>query len=726
MIRGGTRRTTVAALFAVAAALIGAPSAGAAIPSALGLTCNTAGDGDRECAGKVATFDGTPIDVNVAFPPVPASGPDGPYPLVMHFHGWGGSKLGFSALDRWTDQGYAAFSMSDRGFGESCGSPVSRAADPAGCANGYIRLLDTRFEVRDAQHFAGLLTDEDLVPPDKVAATGGSYGGGMSMALAALRNRTMLPDGTLVAWKSPGGTDMELAAAAPEIPWTDLAYSLAPNGRTLDYVADAPYGAPFGIEKQSFVSGLYASGLATGNYAVAGQDPQADLTTWFLRINAGEPYEGDPMPAFIAGQLTTYHSSYYIDDSVTPAPLHISNGWTDDLFPADEAIRFYNRTRTRHPGTDISLFFLDYGHQRGQGKDADEAQLRAAEDAWFAHFLRGDGPAPAEGVTTLTQTCPAGAPSQGPFSAPNWAQLAPGEIRMNAATAKTIAPAAGNPQTNEAFDPIAGSGACARTDATDSPGTATYRLDPAPAGGYTLMGAPTVIADITSPGPHSQLAARLLDVAPDGQQTLVARALYRLGQGSTPVRLVFQLHPNGYRFEEGHVAKLELLPSDSPYSRPTNGQAAFTVANLELRLPVLEQPGAAGGMVTGPSPKPVPDGYELAADFRSAGGGPGGEPIPQPVPKPAPPCSDGARKRGTGRDDRVVGTPRGDRLRGRRGDDRIRGRAGRDCIGGGPGDDLILSRDGARDAVRCGTGDDVAVADRLDRLIGCETKRRAR
>ena len=34
---------------------------------------------------------------------------------------------------------------------------------------------------------------------------------------------------------------MQIAAAAPNIPWTDLAYSLAPNGSTLDYVADAPY-----------------------------------------------------------------------------------------------------------------------------------------------------------------------------------------------------------------------------------------------------------------------------------------------------------------------------------------------------------------------------------------------------------------------------------------------------------------------------------------------------
>ena len=90
------------------------------------------------------------------------------------------------------------------------------------------------------------------------------------MALAALKDRIMLPDGSLIPWASPGGNAMRIAAAAPEIPWTDLAYSLMPNGRTLDYVADAPYGNRIGVEKQSFVAGLYATGLASSNYAAAG------------------------------------------------------------------------------------------------------------------------------------------------------------------------------------------------------------------------------------------------------------------------------------------------------------------------------------------------------------------------------------------------------------------------------------------------------------------------
>ena len=607
---------TVIAAFAVALGLLALPAgASAAIPSVLGsATCTTADDDTRECSGRVDTFDSVPIDVNVAFPPEPSAGPDGSYPLIMVFHGWGGRKAGFDDLRRWTSRGYAAFSMTVRGFNESCGK--SQPAPDPDCLNGYIRLMDTRYEVRDAQEFAGRLADQGVIDPQRIGATGGSYGGGLSMALAALRTRKMLPDGSLVPWTSPTGTPMRIAAAAPEIPWTDLAYSLAPNGGTLDYVTDNPYAGNIGVLKQSFVAGLFALGQVTGNYAPPGLNPDADLNNWYARVNAGEPYDGDPVVADMIDELTTHHSSYYINDSIAPAPLLISNGWTDDLFPADEAIRFYNRTRARHPASPISLFFLDYGHQRGQSKSADVAALRARQEAWFAHYVKGDGPEPAANVTAITQTCPEAAPSGGPFTAPSWGEIAPGEVRLSSQGARTIAPAGGNPETNQAFDPIAGPGACATTPAEDAPGTATYRLDPAPASGYTLLGSPTITAAISSPSPNSHIAARLLDVAPDGTQTLVARGLYRPGLNVLGAREVFQLHPNGWRFEPGHIAKLELLPNDAPYGRASNGQGPVTVTDLQLRLPVLERPGTGGGVVEVPAPKPLPPDDTLAPDFR--------------------------------------------------------------------------------------------------------------
>src|SRR6478672_8482008 len=554
--------------------------------------------GSTEPRSTARSFDGAPIDVNVAFP----AGGDGPFPTIMLFHGYGGSKLGLSAMQPWLDRGYATFSMTDRGFHESCGTAAARAADPSGCANGYIHLMDDRVEVRDAQYLAGRLVDEGRLDPNKLGAVGGSYGGGMSMALAALRNRVMMPDGSLAPWSSPNGTPMSLAAAAPNIPWTDLAASLVPNGSTLDYVSDAPYKGRIGVEKQSLILGLYLGGCNAGFCPPAGADPSADLTGWKTLLDAGEPYD-TPAGQALVTEVTAHHSSYYIDHSQPPAPLLISSGFTDDLFPADEALRFYNRTRSQYNLREapMSLFFGDFGHPRAQNKADVTGQLEQRILAWMDYYMRGQGAEPFQGVEAMTFTCPKTAPSGGPFRALDWARLAPGEIRLKSERTRTIQPGSG--LNGSAFDPAFGSGACATAPATDDSSGATYRLPEAPNGGFTLMGSPTVIADFRETDPNSQVAARLLDVAPDETETLVARGLWRPAVGREAVRQVFQLHPDGYHFEAGHIAKIELIAADSPYGRTSNGQQPITVSNLEVRLPVLENPGTARGFVRAPAPK---------------------------------------------------------------------------------------------------------------------------
>ncbi len=627
-LRGGWRAI---ALAVVAGALLVPQAAQAQIDAVFGsdVECRVQGDGVRFCSNfgleprsTTKTFDGVPIDVNAAFPPAPATGADGNYPLVMLFHGYGGGKIGLSQMQRFLDAGYATFSMTDRGFRESCGSPASVAADPAGCAGGYVRLIDNRYEVRDAQLFAGELVDQGLVAPTKLAAIGGSYGGGMSLALAALRDRTAQPDGSLVPWTSPAGTQMELAAAAPSITWSDLAYSLVPNGATLDYVAKAPYRGRFGVMKESLINGLYISGLgAPGFYSPPGADPSADLTGWRSLLLAGEPYDGNPQAQAMLDEITSNHSAYYIDDSVEPAPILYSNGFTDDLFPADEALRFYNKTRQKYRDSHMSLIFGEVaGHPRSVSKANVNDLIRERELEWLDHFVQGEGQRPFEGVTAFTQTCPGSTPGGGPYTAPRWARLAKGEIGLRRVAARTIAPTSGDPAIAARFDPVGGGGACATAPAADQPGSASYRLAPAPPGGYTLLGSPTVIASFSFAGDTSQVAARLLDVGPDGRETLVARGLWRPAAGE-PGAEPFQLHANGWHFDEGHVAKLELLAADDGegalggYGRASNDQQPIAVSTLQLRLPVRDKPGSLDGLVRAPAPRLVPDGYKLAADF---------------------------------------------------------------------------------------------------------------
>jgi hypothetical protein len=628
----------------VALALVGLlaiPGVAEASPQApLGLTSCRSQLGTYQCSGLAKTWDGLPLDTTMTLPRRGARH----LPLVVELNGFGNSK--YEYLDpksqaytgnayNWAHRGYAVLTYTARGFWGSCGTPEARLVSPTGCAHGYIRLADVRYEVRDAQYLIGRLVDQRVADPARIGVTGDSYGGGQTFDLGALRNRVMLPDGTLVRWRSPHGVPLHVAAAAPIIPWTDLVYAAAPNGRTLSYAVTPPNvdSAPIGVQKLTFTGGVYASGVVStgpgqpvGQPQVPGQpigwfapplsDPNADVTTWLGRATLGEPYLDPTVPAEV-NQLDNYRSAYYIDDSEAPAPLLVGSGFTDDLFPVAESLRFANRLQTLHPHAPLSLWYFDFGHQRGANRPADRARLQRAIFAWFDHYVRHRAWRPDAGVTTMTQTCPHSRPSAGPFRAPTFAQLAHGEVRRSFSGTQTILSVSGNPAVGAAIDPLAGGGNdCATTSAAAESGTATYSLAPSPQRGYTLLGDPTIIASLRvqgSPG-AAQIAGRLWDVTPDGSsQTLVARGLFRpTGDG----RYVWQLNANGWRFAPGHVAKLELLGGDPPYARPSNGDFTIAVSRLQLRLPVLNRPDCH---VVMPIERPVlPAGYRIAPGVTAA------------------------------------------------------------------------------------------------------------
>lgn len=385
-------------------------------------------------------------------------------------------------MDRWLDRGYAVFSQTNRGFHESCGTATSKAADPDCVTKGFVRLDDTRFEVRDAQLVAGMLVDENLIQPNRIAATGGSYGGDMSMTLAALKNRIMLENGTYQPWTSPDGTPMSIAVATPNIPWTDLAYSLVPNGRTLDYTTEAPRlgpdgNAPYGVMKAAIINALFGAGnnFSGDNGPV---NPLFDVVGWRELMSQGEPYD-TPGGETMVSEMTTHRSSYYIDDSVAPAPLIIAEGPTDDLFPIDEALRFYNRTKETYPDSTIGLLFADIGHPRAplsgdnsQGRPADQEMGYEIVQDWFEHYLLDQGPKPFDGVMAKSQLCPYTDPAGGPYTAANWAEFAPGEIRLADPTRRVISKDGGNLQIATGFTTIFDG--CTQQPETEEPGIAEY------------------------------------------------------------------------------------------------------------------------------------------------------------------------------------------------------------------------------------------------------------
>ena len=585
-----------------AVALVAPAAANADEPSAFGrIPCAAQSDGTRFCQGSVTTrvpsFDGQPLDVNVSLPATA-----GPAPLVLVLHGFGGSKKAFDAPESpWlptahelAKRGYAVLNITDRGFGDSCGSLASRTLPD--CLKGWIHLLDTRFEVRDFQYLSGLLVDQGLAQPTKIGAMGESYGGGSSIMLATLKDRIMQPEGTLAPWTSPNGTPMAIAAATPTIPWSDLISSLTPNGRWLDYTVPsaAENYTPRGQLKQSFVQGLYIVGNSSGYYSPPGVDHESDLTTWNAVTNAGEPTN---TPAYddLINIFVKYHGAQYVLDgeavpnTEAPAPMLLSSGLTDDLFPPAETLRFATLVKRLYPTVPLKLMYLDYGHMRGQNKPADTARLKTKINAWIDHYVLGAGKAPKQDVTVLTQTCPSTAKSAGPYTAANWAKLHPGQRILRSSAAQTVTSDGGDPNVSKTFDPVFGGGACATTTTATEPGTASYLFPKAKGKGYTMIGSPTIQAKIAVTGQFPMLAGRLLDVAPDGSQTLVARNVFRPADGATS--LIWQLNANAWKFAKGHRPRFEVLGRDVPYMRASNGQFSIAISDATITLPTREKRG---------------------------------------------------------------------------------------------------------------------------------------
>jgi hypothetical protein len=465
-----------------------------------------------------------------------------------------------------------------------------------------VHLADQRWEARDTQHLLGLLVDQQVSERRALGVTGISYGGGQSIELAYLRDRIRLEDGSFARWRSPDGRRLAIAAAYPRWPWSDLVDSLVPNGRFLDFRApsDTESRDPLGIVKQTYVQGLFFSGLASGVYCgtpprpAPCTDPTADLLRWNARFQAGEPYGPDARA--IADEIYEFHQGFGIRGR-TPSPMLLQSGWTDDLFPPKESIRVYNDSRRR--GGFAAMQLGDLGHARGSNKANADRYFNDQGSDFFDRWLMGGSGGPGSGqVDAFTQTCPRTAPADGPFTASSYRRLARGTIRFATPGPQTVLAAGGNPLTGAAFDPLAGGGDACRDIAEETaPGTAVA-VGPE-SEGYTLLGLPTVRARIATTGAFGQLDSRLWDVSPDGRQRLISRGAYRLRDGQSG-RVTLQLHGNGWCFEPGHRPKLELLGKDEPFLRPSNpppGAFSVSVSDVEVELPTAErrQAGCSAG-----------------------------------------------------------------------------------------------------------------------------------
>ncbi|MGQ3058589.1 MAG: alpha/beta fold hydrolase, partial [Nevskia sp.] len=159
---------------------------------------------------------------------LPARCPEDRFPVVLHSHGYGGSRLKalaasgdlsavrnaphFPSIEQLAAalpfHGYAVISFDQRGHGDSAASSNARIIDPLLETQDSRRLLDWAYDNADTFNFERQ-TGTGIAKDLKVGTLGVSYGGGFQMTLAALDPRidTIVPNGT----------------------WNNLLYSLLPG-----------------------------------------------------------------------------------------------------------------------------------------------------------------------------------------------------------------------------------------------------------------------------------------------------------------------------------------------------------------------------------------------------------------------------------------------------------------------------------------------------------------
>ena len=589
-------------------------------------------------AGNIA------LDVDVSLPdPARHPPPAGGYPLVVMMHGCcSGSKTSNEAAtvdargEAWhynnawfASRGYVVLTYTARGFVNAQGQG----------STGETQLDSRRYEVNDLQHLAGQLADDPFfaVDPRRVVVTGGSYGGGLSWMT--------LTDPT---WSSPAGTPMRLVAAGPKYGWTDLVYSLVPNGAhmrdALPTSDPAAAARPLGFPKQSIVAALFLSGTS----GVPPPGPRAtfpeSVRQAFLCLQSSDPFEanplcagtlGDVLPSFLNDRSAYYQNDFFTRLASDPAarvPLFSAGALTDPLFTTVEHRRMIERLKATVPGYPVQEYYGDYNHfvqnkpkEWGDLCGADRHVCRIADypdgdpgavpasrvavgvttrlNRLLDHHARPQGnadePAPRSDVTASLQICPENASERFPadepgrrFRAAGFDELAPATLRIEASgTQVTVNDAQPNPHALRS-DPVLNTAANgSRCTVETSPGGAptagpgVATYDSAPLDrDHTMIGRTRVTVPHTGAGSGIQLNGRLYDLFPDGRQVLVDRGLRRVEAANGTT--TFDLNGNGWRFASGHRVRIELAQDNEPYIKHSNQPSSLVLAGVTLELPV--------------------------------------------------------------------------------------------------------------------------------------------
>jgi ABC-2 type transport system ATP-binding protein len=272
---------------------------------------------------RVTGHDGTQLAVTV-YRPAGAS-PDNPVPMILHSHGWGGSRTSAAGAFRAElDRGYGVLSFDQRGFGQTGGragvqNPDNEGRDVISIID-YVAGLDwvakdtttTSASPGRAPAQARAARTTTAVDPDNpvVFAMGGSYGGGYQLV------------GALTEVRETGATRFN--GLAPEITWYDLPESLAPQGVARSaWLAVLYAGGANAHEDDVHVAFQY--GMATGQWPDGSIPGVPNLDAKFHRN----------------GPVAFVEEGLQLD-----VPTLIGQGSNDNLFNLNEGWKNFERTLT--------------------------------------------------------------------------------------------------------------------------------------------------------------------------------------------------------------------------------------------------------------------------------------------------------------------------------------------------------------------------------------------
>jgi hypothetical protein len=493
-------------------------------------------------------------------------------------------------------------------------------------------LKSREFEVRDTQWLAATAAHTfPGIDPNRVAVTGGSYGGGESW-LQATQPRWNFPN-----VRSGGALPvLKLQVAVPKYGWTDLSYSLAPNGHPgpsggiLDSAQQRPDKPdatpcvamptacnPIGTVKFSYVNAFFALGtrdgiFETGTTTTPSDEGPVNLNVWTARsAGLGDPYDlagvEDPLIAQQRRGLTEFRSSYYQDEawaaeaSGRKVAIFSIQGWTDDLFPVVESFRQFRYLKQLDARWPVAVALGDVGHSRAQNKPATWHRLNARAFRFLSAQIGGSHDQ-TTGIESEQTTCTSGAGSP-VVSAPTPQGLAQGALTVAFAHGGTLTSAGGtgdpdglatDPVLGTVADGARGSGSCRESSAATWPGRYTA-VSQSLSEVATYIGLGTVKVPYTLLGGNTAtLNARLWDLAPSGKALFVDRGTYRIdtpAYDTTSGTLELPLFGNHWSLKPGHRLRLDLAQVDEPFLRRSNVVSAIQFGAPTLTLPIREPAG---------------------------------------------------------------------------------------------------------------------------------------